>query len=351
MPGRSTRFLIDTNLFVAAIKRGKMRSTELLLVLLDGPWELVADDILVSEYQKCAIKFEANAFLKILQSKVVVIEQSEEDILACKPFFPPTDGADIVHVATCLHARAILISNDAHFKRIKEEGLVDVWSISEAIERLLDQERLHQSAGRAGHKEPIVCLGHVMCGSEAAFPSYLASPTGGRGTSTMFPQGAGFNKIRRNEPIFVDTVGIYNGYIADATRIFSLGKLDSELEDAYDAALEIENAIARELRPGRTGRELFELSEAIGEKLGYKDYLGGSPGNKCGFVGHGVGLELDEYPVIGPLDHVIQSNMTVAIEPKMIYPDKGVLGVEDTYLTTQNRAERLTSLPQEIWRV
>ncbi|VVB64775.1 Uncharacterised protein [uncultured archaeon] len=61
MPGRSTRFLIDTNLFVAAIKRGKMRSTELLLVLLDGPWELVADDILVSEYQKYAIKFEADA--------------------------------------------------------------------------------------------------------------------------------------------------------------------------------------------------------------------------------------------------------------------------------------------------
>ena len=167
----------------------------------------------------------------------------------------------------------------------------------------------------------------------------------------MFPQGAGFNKIKRNEPIFVDTVGIYNGYIADATRIFTLGKLEPELENAYDAALEIENAIARELRPGRTGRELFELSEAFGEKLGYKDYLGGPVGNKCGFVGHGVGLELDEYPVIGPLDHVIQSNMTVAIEPKMIYPDKGVLGVEDTYLTTSNGAQRLTSLPQEIWQV
>jgi len=65
-----------------------------------------------------------------------------------------------------------------------------------------------------------------------------------------------------------DTVGIYNGYIADATRIFTLSKLDSGLEDAYDAALEIENTIARELRPGKTGRELFELSEALGERLG-----------------------------------------------------------------------------------
>lgn len=140
MPGRSTRFLIDTNLFVAAIKRGKTKSTELLLLLLDGPWELVADDILISEYQKYALKFDADAFLRILQGRVVVIEQSEEDILACRPFFPLTEGADVVHAATCLHAGAILISNDAHFKRIKESGLVEVWSISETIERLLDQE-------------------------------------------------------------------------------------------------------------------------------------------------------------------------------------------------------------------
>jgi len=230
-----------------------------------------------------------------------------------------------------------------------EEGMkeVDLICRVESVMRSMG----HQGSLRFRRFNCIVPLGHVMCGSEAAVPSFLASPTGGRGTSLIFPQGAGFNKIRRNEPILVDTVGIYNGYIADATRIFTLGKLESELEDAYDAALEIENAIARELRPGRTGRELFELSEAIGEKLGYKDYLGGPQGNKCGFVGHGVGLELDEYPVIGPLDHVIQSNMTVAIEPKMIYPDKGVLGVEDTYLTTPNGAERLTSLPQEIWRV
>lgn len=230
-----------------------------------------------------------------------------------------------------------------------EEGMkeVDLICRVESVMRSMG----HQGSLRFRRFNSIVPLGHVMCGSEAAFPSYLASPTGGRGTSTMFPQGAGFNKIKRNEPIFVDTVGIYNGYIADATRIFTLGKLEPELEDAYDAALEIERAIARELRPGRTGRELFELSEALGEKLGYKDYLGGPVGNKCGFVGHGVGLELDEYPVIGPLDHIIQSNMTVAIEPKMIYPDKGVLGVEDTYLTTPNGAERLTSLPQEIWRV
>ncbi len=138
MLNRNTRFLIDTNLFVAAIKRGRTKSTELLLKLLEGPWDLVADDILISEYEKYAKQFEAYAFLKLLLRRVVVIEQSEEEILKCKPFFPPGAGADIVHASTCLHTGAILISNDAHFRPIKGAGFIEVWAISEAIEKVLD---------------------------------------------------------------------------------------------------------------------------------------------------------------------------------------------------------------------
>ncbi len=105
------------------------------------------------------------------------------------------------------------------------------------------------------------------------------------------------------------------------------------------------------MKPGRTARELFELSESEGARLGYGDFLGGPVGSKCGFVGHGVGLELDEYPVLAPLDHKIQEGMTIAVEPKIIYPGKGVLGVEDTFLTTSSGALRLTEMPLEIWEV
>jgi len=146
-------------------------------------------------------------------------------------------------------------------------------------------------------------------------------------------------------------VGICNGYIADATRIFSLGRIDPELQEAYQASCQIEEAVAREMKPGRTGRELFELSESEGERLGYSEYLGGPEGSKCGFVGHGVGLELDEYPVLAPLDHEIKEGMTIAVEPKIIYPGKGVLGVEDTFLTTSSGVLRLTEMPLEIWEV
>jgi len=55
--------------------------------------------------------------------------------------------------------------------------------------------------------------------------------------------------------------------------------------------------------------------------------------------------------VLGPLDHEISEGMIIAIEPKMIYPEEGVVGVEDTFLVGAGGAERLTLLPQQIWEV
>jgi predicted nucleic acid-binding protein len=137
LPDVNTRFLIDTNLFVAAGKNGWTKSTDLFIALLEGPWDLVADDILISEYERYANKFDARDLLALLKLKVIVIEQSEEDVSICKPFFSVGEAADIVHAATCLHTGAVLISNDAHFNRIRDAGIIKVWKISEAMKRLL----------------------------------------------------------------------------------------------------------------------------------------------------------------------------------------------------------------------
>ena len=292
----------------------------------------------------------------------------EMDVLPCSFYFrvnKALEDASFVDVAERIkHIRSV--KSEFEIKLAKEaaqmlvegfstvpdhikEGMTEV----ELMCRMESEMRLmgHQGSLRFRRFNSIVPIGHIMSGSSAAIPSFLASPTGGRGTSVVFPHGPGYRKIKRNEPVFVDTVGICNGYIADATRIFSLGKIEPELVEAYEASCQIEEAIAREMKPGRTARELFELSESEGARLGYGDFLGGPVGSKCGFVGHGVGLELDEYPVLAPLDHEIQEGMTIAVEPKIIYPGKGVLGVEDTFLTTSSGALRLTEMPLEIWEV
>jgi len=228
-----------------------------------------------------------------------------------------------------------------------KEGIKEI-ELAAKVEAAM-REIGHQGLLRFRRFNQVLPMGHLMAGPEAAVQSFVASPTGGKGPSLFHPQGPGFRRIKQNEPVLVDYAGVYNGYIADETRIFSIGKLPEKLENAHQAALEIESAIADELMPGRSGRELFGLSEAVGEKLGYREFLGGPPGGKCGFVGHGVGLEIDEYPVLGPVDHLIKENMTVAVEPKIIYPEMGVVGIEDTFLTTSEKAQRLTKLPQDIW--
>ena len=230
-----------------------------------------------------------------------------------------------------------------------QEGMreIDLAVVVESTMRLMG----HQGKVAFRRFNQALPMGHLMAGASAAFPSFVSSPTGGKGMSIFFAQGPGFAKIKRNEPVLVDYAGCYNGYIADETRIFCLGKLPAKLEEAHQAALQIEEAIAGQLCSGRTSREIWGLSEAEGAKLGYQDFLGGPPGSKAGFVGHGVGLQIDEYPVIGPVDHEIVENMIVAVEPKMIYPEEGVVGIEDTFLVGANEAERLTRLPQEIWRV
>jgi len=245
-------------------------------------------------------------------------------------------------------ARALDAGIAAVTGRLKE-GMREI-DLAVAVESAL---RLSGHCGRVTFRRfnQSLPMGHLMAGSSAAIPSFVSSPTGGKGLSIFSPQGPGWRRIRRGEPVLVDYAGSYAGYLADETRIFCLGAIPARLEEAHEAAVQIEKAAAAELVPGRTGRQIYELCQAEGERLGYGDWLGGPPGSKAGFVGHGLGLQIDEYPVLGPLDHEISEGMIIAIEPKMIYPEEGVVGVEDTFLVGAGGAERLTLLPQQIWEV
>lgn len=193
-------------------------------------------------------------------------------------------------------------------------------------------------------------FGHIISGADATIPSFVSSPTGGKGLSLMHPQGAGFKRIRRNEPVLVDYVGCYNGYLCDEARIFCIGELSEEFHQAHQAAIEVQKVVQKGMVKGANTRDVFIAAEAMAQELGY-DNLGGAPGHKCGFVGHGVGLEIDEYPIIAPVDQTIKPGMAVAVEPKMIFPGKGVVGVEDTFIIKEDGAKRITELPQDIWQV
>ena len=191
--------------------------------------------------------------------------------------------------------------------------------------------------------------GHLMGGPSAAEPSYLASPTGGRGINPAIAQGPGSRPVARHEPILLDYVFACNGYLADHTRIFALGALDDALTAAHQAMLEIQDLIKRTARPGLKAGAVYELARARAAELGYEKNFMGIEGQGVPFVGHGIGLELDEYPFLAKGQSLaLQRNMIVAVEPKLVFPGKGVVGIENTHIVTDDGLEQLTCFEEGI---
>ncbi len=139
-----------------------------------------------------------------------------------------------------------------------------------------------------------------------------------------------------------------DGYIADQTRIFVFGQLPERLVAAFETALSIEQYLKDKATPGALCSDLFAATEHIAAKAGLGDhYMGYGP--RARFVGHGVGIELDEWPVIAKgIDTPLREGMVVAVEPKFLFPDIGVVGLENTWVVRSDGLEALTRFPNEI---
>ncbi len=196
---------------------------------------------------------------------------------------------------------------------------------------------------RAFHQE---IVGLAVAGENAAMPGCFDGAVTGKGLSAAAPYGPSTDLIPMGVPILVDYGLIFNGYIVDMTRIFVFGELDPALESAFQLSLEIQAWLAENLKPGSVCEELYAGAAAIADSAGFADKFMGYPGEQARFVGHGVGLELDELPVLAQKfkSHLV-SGQTVALEPKFVFPQKGVVGIENTYAVTDSCCERLTVLP------
>jgi Xaa-Pro dipeptidase len=191
-------------------------------------------------------------------------------------------------------------------------------------------------------------FGHVMAGRSAAAPTFLDAPTGGEGLGPALPQGAGSRPIRKGDPVVVDLVGNCQGYLCDQTRTFSLGPAPRLLIEAHRATLRIMHQVIEEARPGAPAGSLFETARAAAGATPFADQFLGDR-HKVSFVGHGIGLEVDEYPFLASgFEIPLEAGMVFALEPKLIFPDWGVVGVEDTFLVTDAGVERLTLSPHSL---
>jgi Xaa-Pro dipeptidase len=235
-------------------------------------------------------------------------------------------------------------------RRILKEGMteIELGGLLDAVAKRLGHEGLLRV--RSFNYEAYSW--HVLSGETGGIVSQSDSPMGGLGLSPAFPVGASRRPIRKNEPVLLDYGICYHGYQADQTRMFSIGKMPQKYIDAYGACKEIHDTILQDVRPGANTETLFLKTLLLAEKLGYKDSYLGPPGLQTRFIGHGIGLELNEFPFLARGHaYPLEEGMVFAVEPKIVFPGEGAVGLENTVLVTPKGFETLTPIEQEIIEV
>ena len=133
------KFLLDTNVFVSALKMPGM-TLELFMELLGKKYDIIGNVHLLDEYLRYSKEVPSDVARFLLAkfcAKMRVADVAPRFLKICRPYFPLRETVDVVLAATCLQEGAVLITNDRHFDRIKREGVIEVWSISDAVKKLL----------------------------------------------------------------------------------------------------------------------------------------------------------------------------------------------------------------------
>lgn len=220
--------------------------------------------------------------------------------------------------------------------------------LTSSIEKFV-RDRGHLGYIRTRTYNMELVLGMVASGVSAALPTSFDGPAGGEGLTPAMPQSSGYRIIKENEPIIIDIAAAVNGYIIDQTRMAVIGKLDPELEYAYQVSLNILKETEKNAKEGTTWSEHYLNALEIVKEAGLEKNFMGYGHDQAKFLGHGVGLELDELPVIAKgLDYRLESGMVIAIEPKFTFPNKGVIGIENTYVVTAEGLIHLSFAPENI---
>lgn len=218
--------------------------------------------------------------------------------------------------------------------------------VAEGAERRAGFQGMLRWRAAAGFECPWV---HVLSGESALAFSFADTPFGGEGVTPAAPFGASHRRIARGVPVCLDFALACDGYIHDLTRTLSVGPLPDHLRRAHAVCVEVLDMIRSEARPGVTGDHLWRRSVEVVAAAGLVDHFMGWGEDRARFVGHGVGLELDELPVLAPRQSSpLQEGHVIAVEPKLFFPGEGAVGVESTFAVLDDRVETLTVTPEEL---
>ena len=229
---------------------------------------------------------------------------------------------------------------------IYRPGMTDL-EFSIEIERLM---RLQGSLGifRVFGRSMEIFMGSVLAGDNANHPSPYDFALGGQGIDPALPGGANKTPLKEGQSVMVDLGGNFNGYMGDMSRVFSIGKLTEEAYTAHQVCIDIQDHIASIAKPGVACETLYNAAIDMATKAGFADKFMGTK-QQAKFIGHGIGIEINELPVLAPrVKQELEPGMVFALEPKIVIPGVGPVGIENSWVVTNEGIEKLTKCNEEI---
>ncbi|MDE6321814.1 MAG: Xaa-Pro peptidase family protein [Muribaculaceae bacterium] len=221
------------------------------------------------------------------------------------------------------------------------------------IELQIEIERLSRREGCLGQfrisgDTMELFMGNVIAGDNADAPSPYDFAMGGAGVDPSLPVGANGTLLRQGMTVMVDVNGNYTGYMTDMTRTFTVGHIPEIAVKAHETSIRIHRELCKLGRPGTEAKALYQHAMAIVEEAGLAQYYMGHR-QHAGFIGHGIGIEVNELPVIAPRSRdIIAENNVIALEPKFVIPQVGAVGIENTYVVTAESWRCITNAPEEL---
>ena len=270
----------------------------------------------------------------------------------------PIDNSNIIHEMREIKSdwEIDVMKTGAAIQMEMFEAVAEIGSIGlTELDIAATAEAVSKSYGFSGNinirRYPMQCdRAVVVAGRTGGIPSFFDAAVGGVGPHPASSHGAGFNRVKENEPVLVDLVHAHRGYIVDMTRMFVAGNLSKDWEDRLEVTLDLKDIVVDSLSKGSTCEQAWnESMEYIQQMPELEKHLMGMPPDQSKFLGHGVGLELDESPVVASgFSRELPICGTMAIEPKLVFTD-GCIGTEDTWIRTKFGVEPITAHAAFPW--
>jgi Xaa-Pro aminopeptidase len=226
------------------------------------------------------------------------------------------------------------------------EGMTEADLMGEIIRQLYAMG--YHGIMRLNQSQVELTAGQLGFGTNSLIPSSFDGPGGGLGSSPAnLLAKRGGRKLKTADLVFVDVAFGLEGYFTDKTRVYLFGgAVPEQLAEAQQFCLDILAKTAARLKPGEIPSSIYnDITGELSEKE-QNCFMGVDNRHRVKFLGHGVGLAIDEFPVIARgFDEPLEENMVIALEPKKGVPGIGMAGVEETFIVTPEGGQCITAVP------